>query len=526
VPDIDRLGEFALIKIMRGEMTPSSAAQEFPAQRDCYWAAAGVKFVSYEMIQGEAIASVQFREKLQVDITGKAVMDFSVGNNARLAHVVLLLKSSFQPEQGLLSLEAQMGGESYLLSKDCRVTGGFAFYLWYGGVHKGDFVVCIGGYNRTYKKPEHYPEVAPLELTWKITNELLLKGSVYFALTPSCLMAGGLFQLLFDAGWVKAWCTAQLDMNIRWKPFSYDFNIRISLGISVKVVFKRVKLEIGCDLHLWGPDFSGIAKINLWIVSFTIQFIKSREESSKAIDWGTFVQTYFPLKQADAAQKETFSCCRIQVADGMLSEETHNHFIVRSDGLELMLCTQMPFTEYKINHQQEEKVPYSFGIYPCGIETIESCFHIEFTGDVNEKALEWEPMVEQVPCALWGNSKVMDDAGKWKQETITACTGVHMRVKKPEYHTTEVSVIREINRNDKGEPIVAPVIPGKPYVQENIYQEMINICSKTVDGNRNKMLKEIGVNEEIKLGDMWSDKDKLGGMFREAPLLCTLGSEG
>ena len=57
---------------------------------------------------------------------------------------------------------------SFLYAGLCRITGGFAFYLWFEGEHEGDFVVSVGGYHPRFKKPDHYPVVPRLQLTYQI----------------------------------------------------------------------------------------------------------------------------------------------------------------------------------------------------------------------------------------------------------------------------------------------------------------------------------------------------------------------
>lgn len=524
IPEIDHLDEFALLRLMRKELTPAQAAEVMTAQRDCNWIAAGVEFVSYQMIKGHAVISLQMGEHCEADITGEAVMDFSLDSKAVLAHVVLLMKASFQPEQGLLSLQAQLGGESYLLSKDCRVTGQFAFYLWYGGVHQGDFVVTLGGYHRDFKKPEYYPDIAPLGITWQITDELLLQGNIYFALTPGCLMAGGTLQMLFDAGCVRAWCTARMDIMIGWNPYFYEFYTDISLGISVKVVFKRVSLEIGCSLHLWGPDFSGIAKIKLWIISFTISFIKSDVNSARKINWGTFCENYLPTQAEQTNDGATFQSCTIQIGNGMLLEEEKGKYQVRSDGLEVWIRTKMPLTAYQINDEPKKAAKeYNLGIYPCGMENLDSCLYITISGDVNAESIDWELVLEQVPCALWGNMQHQDALKRWKQETASAYTGLHMYIKQADYRVFPVVITLDKDESNQGQSIIVPVISGKSYEQESVYMELAKVNSERIKDRRNELIKELGVEKDVCFGEIWSDEEMLKDLFRQAPVLKTLG---
>ncbi|MCI8579677.1 MAG: hypothetical protein HFH04_02850 [Dorea sp.] len=528
-PQIDRLRQFTLMKMMHGEISAGQAAAKMPARQGQYWLAAGIQFESYGMVRGDVIASVIFGNTLRADLMGKAVLDLdagsrkSMGENSGslvLAHAVLLIHASFLPEAGLIAVTAMLGGESYLLSKDCHITGGFACYIWYDKEHKGDFVITLGGYHKSYRKPEHYPAVEPLGLKWQITNELLIQGNIYFALTPANLMAGGSMQMLFTAGCVHAWCIAQIDILLQWKPFTYDFSIDVSLGVRVKLLFTHVKLEIGCGLRLWGPEFSGIARVKLWIISFDIKFMKNDPGSTGKIDWNSFKESYLKPKTAKMTGNGAGFCgCSIQVGGD----------------LTISVQTPAPYTAYRIN-RRELIIPHcrpKFGIYPCKEEHVESVLSIEVY-TVNNKNPEKNETVDmsrfrlqeetaQVPCALWGTSEYKDNGGNWKQETFRASIGITLQVKNSGYPELMIPLSRETRTTGGGESIHAPDIEGKSYQQSEVYMRMAKISSKEVDEHRRHILENLGVETKICFGDGWVHAEKLQELFREAPYMETMG---
>lgn len=525
VPDIDHLDQFVLMKIIKGQMSPEDASRNMPPERGSHWLAAGLQFTAYNMIKGDAIASLQFGNHLQVDITGKAVLDLSLGSGALLAHVLLLVKASFQPEYDLISIEAALGGESYLLSKSCQITGGFAFYLWYGGGNKGDFVMTIGGYHRDYKKPGHYPSVQPLALKWQITKDIVVQGNIYFALTPSCLMAGGSLQLLFDAGWVRAWCSARVDILLQWRPFYYDFYIEVSLGISVKIIFKRVSLEIGCSLHLWGPEFSGIARIRLWIISFDIKFIDSDPNSVRTIDWEEFEKEYLPLEQKRSDGSGSFQACQIQIAGGMLSEASGGKWNVRADGLDILISTKMPFISWQLNDGQADKESNpNLGIYPCGEETLDAFLHITLSGNMSVDLISLQKEKSSLPCALWGNKTMQDREDQWKRETVEANTGIRLKMKGLEYETTQVMIETKVGQGEPGEKIRAPYIEGKNYGEKLSFDAIRETIDKEeISEKRRNLFHAMGMDQLPEFGTVWGEPGKLEEIFREPPCLRTLG---
>jgi hypothetical protein len=72
----------------------------------------------------------------------------------------MILRARFSLDEGVISIEAQLAADSYILSKDCRLTGGFAVYFWFDGPHAGDFVITLGA-TILPSKNAHYPQSAP-----------------------------------------------------------------------------------------------------------------------------------------------------------------------------------------------------------------------------------------------------------------------------------------------------------------------------------------------------------------------------
>ena len=326
--------------------------------------------------------------------------------------------------------------------------------------------------------------------------------------------------MLFTAGCVHAWCIAQIDILLQWKPFTYDFSIDVSLGVRVKLLFTHVKLEIGCGLRLWGPEFSGIARVKLWIISFDIKFMKNDPGSTGKIDWNSFKESYLKPKTAKMTGNGAGFCgCSIQVGGD----------------LTISVQTPAPYTAYRIN-RRELIIPHcrpKFGIYPCKEEHVESVLSIEVY-TVNNKNPEKNETVDmsrfrlqeetaQVPCALWGTSEYKDNGGNWKQETFRASIGITLQVKNSGYPELMIPLSRETRTTGGGESIHAPDIEGKSYQQSEVYMRMAKISSKEVDEHRRHILENLGVETKICFGDGWVHAEKLQELFREAPYMETMG---
>jgi hypothetical protein len=89
-------------------------------------------------------------------------------------------------------------------------------------------------------------------------------GTVYFAITPKCVMGGGGLHLGLDVGPVSAWLDVALDVFVQFKPFHYTADLRVSVGCAISIdvwfVHIRVTASVGAELHIEGPDpFGGVS---------------------------------------------------------------------------------------------------------------------------------------------------------------------------------------------------------------------------------------------------------------------------
>lgn len=82
---------------------------------------------------------------------------------------------------------------------------------------------------------------------------MTITGEAYFALTPSCIMAGGRLDIVFQAGPIRAWFHARADFLIAWQPFHYDIDIAVRIGIAFQTEIATLTFEVGASVHLWGP---------------------------------------------------------------------------------------------------------------------------------------------------------------------------------------------------------------------------------------------------------------------------------
>lgn len=315
-----------------------------------YFLTAGLKFTSFETITGFLLATVSFGKELELGLLG--IGDLSVPpkiDTDCIARAQLAVKAALKPSEGIFSAEAQLTNESYILAKSCKLKGGFAAYLWFGdNKYSGDFVVTLGGYHPLYKKPDHYPVVPRLGINWQIDKNSSIIGELYFAITPSTLMAGGRLNATYSLGDLKAWFIAYTDFLMNWKPFTYKLFIGASVGASYTLNFlgirKTFSVELSADLKLWGPNVQGELHISWFIISFTISFSTGKDLSDKSLTWDEFKNSFLIESSPENKLKTNSGSDDILTVslDGISGQTNEQNDIVDPTQLNISLISKIP----------------------------------------------------------------------------------------------------------------------------------------------------------------------------------------
>lgn len=418
--------------------TPDSPAVVTPMVGET-WIAAGIVFRSYELVLGHALVVVEFGKSFEIALLGLASASLPQGDAAEAyAFIELQLEAVFEPTAGYLGITASLTPTSFLFTKACHLTGGFAFCLWYGpNEHAGDFVLTVGGYHPAFTPPAWYPAVSPVGFNWQVDSAVTIKGGAYFALTPSAIMAGGNLEVLYQSGDVKAWFIAYANLLITWKPFHFNASIGISLGASVrvKIIFTTVtlSLELGATLDLWGPPTGGVVHVHLYIVSFSVSFGASTDSTPDAeLTWSDF-STLLPqsstspnasaaspvgLSPVDlsATADPTPRVLGLQANTGLVRQDGDGVWYVRSDEFSFTSTTAVPATSISFSGQAPPPVaqgatpvtpPASIAIRPMGVAsaTSDHAVTLEFVDTKQTIGFDtWTqvPQTGNLPAALWG----------------------------------------------------------------------------------------------------------------------------
>lgn len=445
MPSIEQVEQFPLIAEARSKTPPAKdlsnlgdelakMSQYIPVRTGQYFVAAGVKFTSFKMIDSFAMLAVSFGQYLEICVLGLSTIKIPFSDNLPcLSEIQVAIKANYVPDQGCLAVVAQLTPSSYILSRDCHPTGGLAFFTWFTGNYAGDFALTVGGYHPAYIVPAHYPQVPPLAINWQVNNCLNIKGNVYFALTPSVLMAGGYLEANWRSGPIEAWFRAKVDFLIAWKPFYYDANISVGMGVGYTIYVStwfgswsyRLSAELGTNLHLWGPEFAGVAHIQVSFISFDIAFGWSNP-SRNPIGWEEFEGTLLPG-----------NILNVFVKDGLKVDNSPEGSQASDDDLGLIDPNDFVFVVDSAIPIRElngvVKPGTGFGIAPMNLPELCTAMTITIT-----RVGEAEPCTDQfeiastsknVPAALWG-TKFQPDINR-DPPLITVVSGVKITAKSP-----------------------------------------------------------------------------------------------
>ncbi|CCI22333.1 DUF6603 domain-containing protein [Microcystis aeruginosa] len=440
VPSIDKLLKFPLVA-EAVEPTDSKFSDDNElitkklSQMDKYmpisigsgFVAIGLKFTCFKMLDCFALLTVAIGEDFEINLLGIAKMKIPTPakdskNTSCIANMTMLLRARFSLSEGVISIEGQLASDCYLLSPDCRLTGGFALCLWVSGPHASDFVITLGGYHPLFKKPAHYPTVPRLGFQWKVGDCLSLKGEMYFALCSHAIMAGGRLEANFKLGTLWANFVAEAHFLISWKPYYYEIlvQIRIQAGFGI-----LGPVTLGVQLHLWGPEFAGTATFWIIFVKVTMEFGDQSSRLPEPIDWESFQSSFLPPAKSTAQGSSTAAdVCSVVVNQGVtkqLSPATTKEvaFVVNPKELELVVNSAIPSKQalYDKKSLGIGEAKTNFGIRSMGVtkEQLDTSYNIKIKRQekvgsgsvtVDKDEFQFIPITQDVPTALWGDAKV------------------------------------------------------------------------------------------------------------------------
>jgi len=308
VPDISQVPSSPFMLAMDGFGSDPMGALEsirthLPAERGSFWFAIGVKFTTFQVIESKAVLYIKIsNDDFAVGLIGLSAMslptpEFNIG------YIELAFSAGYDSGANIFFARAQLTDASYLFSKSCRLTGGFALMNWF---NRGDFLLSIGGYHPKFKVPSHYPAVPRLGFNWKPMSKLVIKGGAYFTVCSSAVMLGGSFEASYKSGCLSASFRAGVDVLIVFDPFFYSFRVYIGVSVRLKTWLGTLKASLGADLEIEGPKMRGTARIEIVFVSFTVKFGSNQKGSPQPISGKEFMNKHI-LQRPEGEFNHSFS---------------------------------------------------------------------------------------------------------------------------------------------------------------------------------------------------------------------------
>ncbi|WDF57257.1 DUF6603 domain-containing protein [Mucilaginibacter sp. KACC 22063] len=452
IPAIDQVQNFPLVKgLSEGSFTSNDPAEALkqlsdfvPPQIGQYWLAAGIKFKSFGLINTSALLFLSFGKEWELNILGLsyATLPPEIPQNLALAYFELAIKVSFKFTAGIISAEAQLTPNSFVLTRDCRVTGGFAFYLWYKKqvtdaytVNAGDFVISLGGYHPAFAVPVYYPVVPRLGMVWKMeiaVGKISISGGAYFALCPTAVMAGGYLNVNFELGPLSAWLNAYANFLIEWNPFYFKVGIGVTVGVSFGTTIAGVSVtlsaELGTKLNLEGPPVHGSVEVDWYVISFTIP-IGSGETATddNPITWELFEQSFLPapeksndqqLANADVSlaveENTTTEIVKWSSGEGMQSTNADSAlWIVNPVPFTVSVQSAIPVSDMAVTGTSFSASGVPVGVRPMGyVNTLDAPFTIVVLDeggkpvDLVARQVSLTVITNGAPSALWSKEQL------------------------------------------------------------------------------------------------------------------------
>lgn len=445
VPAIDQVADFPLLRGLAeagGGGTPpepldvlkelTEGSDDAPAwvtpDEGRIWLALGLNADVFEIVHCKALAFAEFGpDDLVVGLLGSAKAQFPDPEKKMgepYASVELDISAVYRRSADMLAVDARLAPDSFLLDRSVHLTGGAALRLWFGNSdHPGDFVFTLGGYHPHYAAPAHYPKAEPVGVNWTSGSELTVKGTSYFALTPSAAMAGGRLDLRYDGPWAKARVDVGFDALVQWAPFHYEVDVWAEITAQVWLLFGwSGEASLGARLSVWGPPFGGTAHVKVLGISIPIDFGEPRTGPAP-IGWDQF-RTLLPkhpltLAPVDGLHPDHAA----QAPQAGPSGGGSGMWTATADGFTFTVGTAFPASALKVNGVDETgDGPAKVHIRPMsktGLDVTLSVTVEEETADGTWRQVpadrwqDWSVSVHSAPqpAALWGAGKADDALG-------------------------------------------------------------------------------------------------------------------
>jgi hypothetical protein len=391
-----------------------------PAKPGRYWGTLGLAFTSFELVNGFALVSLTFGNSSQISVIGEMRVEMPPKVAKPLIFIDSFLRIVVDLDAGEIALDAYIKHNSYLVESLIHLTGGLAVRIWYGSEHAGEFVVSAGGYSPHVDMSPwpYYPVVPRLAASLDLGGGIQITARMYFSVTSSMAMYGLAFQVSGKWGPVEIWAVVAFDAFLAWEPIHYDVAVAVNVGASLRIkvwfVHITITVHVGASLHIWGPDFTGEARLDLSVCTVSWH-LGAHATAPPPLAWPDFEAKYLPRSRTEDGEPpddQHFAVSSIQAeCSGLIvlqrADKDDPKWVVDPETTVLRTRSAIPSKAYSFAVKPDDPAPgdgpnTAFGVGPCGIGN--DHFHtthivtIETPGAVQFSAT---PVLESVPAALW-----------------------------------------------------------------------------------------------------------------------------
>lgn len=441
LPAIDRIRYFPMLQAILGKIEDPNKPEGYLTSIDTYfppalgnaWVAVGLKGTLGQTLNVYLLAVLAIGTKPSITVVGGGSLSLPPGQSpgpTTPIYLELLMMGTVDLGRGLLAMGGTFGPSSYIIMSSCRLTGGFTYMIYLYGPHAGQFLLSIGGFNRNVPVPDYYPVLEPIGVNWAVAANLVLKGYVYFALTPSCVMFGGRFEALAAyESLFKVHLVIAFDVIVGWLPFVYEVDARVSAVVTASIdnpaTNQPLSFEVSASLKLTGPPFYGQAEIRTPLFSVSLPFgEKPAPKEDEFATWDEFkaLLNTKPQTMVAAANAETEAdMLSLSIVAGIQKELRNKNdgssagplsCLVFGDDLSIEMTSKIPAVSAQVNGvAQPVTWNTGAGIMPMGLQAAD--WTSALTVSVQRKdgtplVVQWRstPVKGNVPKALWNNGKL------------------------------------------------------------------------------------------------------------------------
>ena len=371
--------------------------------------ALGLKFTGCKIVDGFGLITLGISQnEFEINLLGIATMMLPTklkDNYEPIAMAELAIAGRFNPMEGVILIQGQLTENSYIFSRNCRLTGGFAYGLWF----LGDFVFTQGGYHPRFQVPDYYPNVPRLGLNWQIDSHSHITAQAYFAICGHGIMAGGLMDIRYQLGSVWAHFEAGLDLLLGWAPYHYDVNVYCSVRVGVGAL----SVGLGMGVHIWGPDFGGKLELRVFVCKVTIKIGDQSSIYPVPIKWDEFEDTFLPEPE-NVCSLTSINGLVKQVLEPTRKEEQKEVWIINPTVFEMSTDSLVPTKQAFVGEQKKEiNTDTNFGINSMGVDNneLDTTHKVTICKDSRERAedkFKFEPITKLASTSTWGEPNMVN----------------------------------------------------------------------------------------------------------------------